>query len=225
MQQRVVAEIIGPAGAGKSTLVQALRRRDPHIRTGLSVWGLPPSLLVSNAFLSLPALPALFRRRGLSCLNELSLVVRLNALHRFLTRANSQGTLLMDEGAIFAIVKLHGFNRESADAPLLEACTKVALDRWARTLDVVIWLDAPDAVLVRRIRERHKWHQVKDRTDVEIRQFLAHYRRSYEQIIAELSARGKLRIIRLSTERDQPERIAEEILVGIRGDRRAHVVG
>jgi adenylate kinase family enzyme len=32
MEQRVVAEIVGPAGAGKSTLSRALRERDGGIR-------------------------------------------------------------------------------------------------------------------------------------------------------------------------------------------------
>lgn len=225
MQQRLVAEIVGPAGAGKSTLAETLRRRDPMIRTGLSVWGLPLSLLVLNAFSSLPTFPGLFRRRR-SCWAKFALVVRLNALHQLLGRKRgSEKTLLMDEGAIFALVKLHTFDLESIESGRVEEWTNCVLDRWAETLDAVIWLDAPDAVLTKRIRERHKWHRVKDRTDVEIHQFLAHYRRSYEQVISELSARCNLKVIRLSTEEHSLERIAEETLAGINGEKRAHVVG
>lgn len=224
MQQRLVAEIIGPAGAGKSTLAQTLRQHDPTIRTGLSVWGLPSSLLLLSAFSSLPTLPGLLRRR--SCRADFGLVVRLNALHRLLERERSGGkTLLMDEGAIFALVKLHAFGLEGVASRRVEKWTKSVMDRWAETLDTVIWLDAPDAVLTKRIRERHKGHRMKEQSDAEIHRFLARYRRSYEQIITELSARRNLKIIRLSTQEHSLERIAEESLSSINGERRAHVVG
>lgn len=132
---------------------------------------------------------------------------------------------MMDEGAVFALVKLHTFGLEGIASRRVKEWTKGVMDRWAETLDAVIWLDAPDAVLTKRIRERHKGHRMKDRSDAEIHRFLAHYRRSYEQIIAELSARRNLKIIRLSTEEHTLERIAEESLAGMNGERRAHVVG
>jgi hypothetical protein len=58
---------------------------------------------------------------------------------------------------------------------------------------------------------------MKDRSEREIHEFLARYRRSYEQVISELAARRSgLQVIRLNTERDSPERIADQALAGIR---------
>jgi shikimate kinase len=222
MKQRVVAEIVGPAGAGKSTLTQVLRERDGSMRTGLSVWGLPPALLCLNAVLSLPRFVGLYRSRGRIRRDEVKLIVRLSALHQLLGRESSKNyrTLLLDEGTIFALVKLLAFgdnlksNGNGRSNPL-DAWTQSLLNRWARRLDAVIWLDAPDEVLAERIRTRGKAHRVKDKSDEEIYEFLARYRDSYERVISELNARHGLKVIRFSTEHQSLEEMADQILAGM----------
>ncbi len=224
MKQRVVAEIVGPAGAGKSTLTQVLRQRDGTMRTGLSVWGLPPALLCLNAVLSLPRFIGLYRSRGRIRRHEVKLIVRLSALHQLLGRESSKNyrTLLLDEGTIFALVKLLAFSDSGKSngngngrSNHLDAWTQSLLNRWARRLDAVIWLDAPDEVLAERIRSRSKAHRVKDKTDQEIYDFLARYRDSYERVISELTARHGLKVIRFSTEHYSLEEMADQILAGM----------
>jgi deoxyadenosine/deoxycytidine kinase len=223
MKQRVVAEIVGPAGAGKSTLTRVLRQRDESLRTGLSVWGLPPSLLFLNAFTSLPRFFGLYRSRGRIRRDEVKLIVRLSALHQLLGRESSKNyrTLLLDEGTIFALVKLLAFSDKNGNGKSngrsnhLDAWTASLLHRWARRLDAVIWLDAPDNVLAERIRTRGKAHRVKDKTDEEIYEFLARYRRSYERVISELTARHGLKVIRFSTELETLEQVADQVLAGM----------
>ena len=228
MKQRVVAEIVGPAGAGKSTLTQVLRQRDGSMRTGLSVWGLPPTLLCLNAILSLPRFVGLYRSRGRIRRDEVKLIVRLSALHQLLGRESSKNyrTLLLDEGTIFALVKLLAFSdnaksngngngKSNGKSNHLDAWTQSLLNRWARRLDAVIWLDAPDEILAERIRSRGKAHRVKDKTDQEIYDFLARYRDSYERVISELNARHGLKVIRFSTEHYSLEEMADQILAGM----------
>ncbi|HJU53676.1 MAG TPA: hypothetical protein VJ715_03855 [Pyrinomonadaceae bacterium] len=222
MKQRVVAEIVGPAGAGKSTLTQVLRQRDGTMRTGLSVWGLPPTLLCLNAVLSLPRFIGLYRSRGRIRRHEVKLIVRLSALHQLLGRESSKNyrTLLLDEGTIFALVKLLAFgdggkSNGNGRSNHLDEWTQSLLNRWARRLDAVIWLDAPDEVLAERIRSRGKAHRVKDKTDQEIYDFLARYRDSYERVISELTARHGLKVIRFSTEHYSLEEMADQILANM----------
>jgi deoxyadenosine/deoxycytidine kinase len=222
MKQRVVAEIVGPAGAGKSTLTKVLRERDDSLRTGLSVWGLPPTLLCLNAILSLPRFVGLYRSRGRIRRDEVKLIVRLSALHQLLGRESSKNyrTLLLDEGTIFALVKLLAFSDNAngngnGRSNHLDAWTQSLLNRWARRLDAVIWLDAPDEVLAERIRSRGKSHRVKDKSDAEIFAFLARYRESYERVISELNARHGLKVIRFSTEHYSLEQMADQILAGM----------
>src|SRR5687767_14222371 len=109
------AEIIGPAGAGKSTLAGLLRGRDPTIRTGLSIWGLPLHLLGAGTFSSLPDLVSLLSRRRFS-LEDLKLVIQISALRRLLSRESEKGyqALLLDEGGVFGLAKLRAFGSGSA---------------------------------------------------------------------------------------------------------------
>jgi deoxyadenosine/deoxycytidine kinase len=217
VKQNVVAEIVGPAGAGKSTLTQVLRERDGTLRTGLSVWGLPSSLLIMNSFWALPKVFGLYRSRRRIRWDEVKLIIRLNALHQLLGRESSKNykTLLLDEGTIFALVKLLAFSDEKGKSNRFDNWTQSLLSRWASRLDAVIWLDAPDAVLAERIRTRSKNHRVKDKTDQEIYEFLARYRRSYERVISELTTRHGLKLIRFSTEHETLEQIADHVLVGV----------
>jgi deoxyadenosine/deoxycytidine kinase len=226
MRQRLVAEIIGPAGAGKSTLARVLHQRDGTIPSVLSVWGLPQLLLIVNALVLAPKCINLFRRRRWSCLYEMGLVIRLQALHQLLTRERmrSQKAFFMDEGAIYGIVKLRACNLKSRKGCCFEDWIQNALNRWAETLDAVIWLDAPDDVLAQRIRDRAKPHRVKGLTDQEIQEFLAHSRSSYEQVMIELSTRPNLKIVRFSTEQNSLEKIAKEISLEIEPKRTGHVL-
>jgi shikimate kinase len=210
----LVAEIVGPAGSGKSTLAGALKARDGGVRAGLSVWGLPAPLLLSTALLSLPQLLGMWRRRGAFGWEEAGLVVRLNALGRLLNResAGRGRFLLLDEGTVFALAKLRVFGRAGLFGE--EQLARMA-GRWARTLDAVVWLDAPDEVLARRIRGREKPHRMKGLSDEEISAFLARYREAYERVLAELCARRRLKVIRVSTDTGTPEQIAEAVLSGI----------
>ena len=213
MSQTLVAEIVGPAGAGKSTLAHAIKGRGAGVRAGLSVWGLPKRLLLAGAVASLPRLVGLCRGGRLVGLEEAELVVRLEALARRVGRESSRRhkLLLLDEGPVFALAKLHtlGDGRETCAGELTE--------RYAGRLDAVVWLDAPDAVLARRIRERDKPHRMKARTDEEIVAFLVRYRESYERVLAQMCARRDLRIIRVGTDGETPERVAERVLSAIGG--------
>lgn len=210
----LVAEIIGPAGSGKSALASALKARGRGVRAGLGVWGLPRPLLLSAAVLSVPQLLGMWRRRGAVGWQEAGLVVRLNALSRLLGRESSgrDRFLLLDEGTVFALAKLRVFGRAGGGEHLARMA-----ERWARTLDAVVWLDAPDEVLARRIRAREKPHRMKACSDEEISAFLSRYRRAYERVVAELCARRRLRVIRVSTDAGTPEQIAERVLSGIAG--------
>jgi thymidylate kinase len=218
MSHTLVAEIVGPAGAGKSTLARAIKRRGAGVRAGLSVWGLPKRRLLAGAVASLPQLLGLCRGGRLVGLEEAKLVVRLKALGHHVRRESSRRhkLLLLDEGTVFALAKLRAFGG-AGEADGGEGRLRYLAERCAGRLDAVVWLDAPDAVLARRIRERDKPHRMKARTDEEIGDFLARYREGYERVVAEMCARRDLRIIRVSTEGETPERVAERVLSIIGG--------
>ena len=87
--------------------------------------------------------------------------------------------------------------------------------QWAFTLDVVIWLDAPATVLVERINARDKRHAVRGKSELEAHQFLARYRMSYEQVLAQLRAYRELTLLQFDTDHAPVEQIADEVLAAV----------
>ena len=225
LRRPFVAEVAGPAGAGKSTLARVLGGLGAGVRTGVGVWGLPLPLLAAGAASSLPRLARARRQLGW---DGAGLVVRLCALHRLLGRAEVGGdeAVLLDEGAVFALAKLGaaGSNRATGEADGGATGESGAwafrlLAGWAARLDAVVWLDAPDAVLAERIRRRDKPHRMKESSDAEVYEFLARYRAAYGRVLSELTRRQGLRVLRLSTERESAEGVAGRVLEFIRGER------
>lgn len=217
MVRPFTAEIIGPAGSGKSTLTGLLRGRDARIKTGLSIWGLPLPLLAASTFSSLTDLLGLFGR-GSFTLEDIKLVIQINALRRLLRRESTKGyrALLLDEGGVFGLAKLRAFGADAAAPDSIRWMTGL-FNRVGPTLDAVIWLDAPDAVLARRIRERAKPHRTKDLSEVEIFEHLGRYREAFERVMLELTRRNAVKVIRFRTDREPLEEIANQILAGAFG--------
>ena len=224
-----VAEVVGPAGAGKSTVARALGESGAGVRAGVGVWGLPLPLLAAGAAASLPRLAGACARRRLRW-HEAGLVVRLRALHKLLGRAEGgeHDAVLLDEGAVFALAKLDAFGRAAGAEPKTGETAGGAggdgralslLAGWASRLDAVVWLDAPDAVLAERLRRRAKPHRMKDKPDAEIYEFLARYRAAYERVVSELTRRQNLRVFRFDTGRESAEGVAGRVLELIRGER------
>lgn len=212
LSQSFVAEIIGPAGAGKTSLSHLLRR-GKDVRGGLSVWRLPITLLAVSALWSLPNLLALCRSRSFGW-EDVKLVIQHNALLRLVRRESSKGyqALLLDEGTVFALAKLSAFGHKNVVADGSDRWMQSLFNRLAPMLTAVIWLDAPDTVLAKRIRERDKPHRMKYVSDAEIRDHLALYRKSFEQVVSQLRQRSGLKVFRFSTDQEPLEAIAQKVL-------------
>ena len=92
------------------------------------------------------------------------------------------------------------------------------LKRWADIMYMVVWLDAPDVVLLERIYTRDRWHIIKEKSGKEAYEFLARYRKSYEQTITRLtSSRGPI-ILRFDTHQKSVDQIAEKILAAVNSE-------
>ena len=94
---------------------------------------------------------------------------------------------------------------------------------WAQTLDVVIYLDASDDVLIERIRTRRQAHPVKDLPAEEVGRFLSAYRRAYERVIDDLLACGGPQVAHLRADTGHVESLAASALAALDGARRGPV--
>jgi hypothetical protein len=193
-----VIELVGPAGVGKTTLSLQLEANGQCARR--TIWFVPPTLLVRGALRQLPAALALYRDTGALLWDEVKHLARLDALHTFLHTSHWNGTrlVLLDEGPVYTLswLQVIGHPRFRGSPPM--PVWRRTLERWARSLDAVVVLDAPDAVLNDRIRSRAKPHLLKESSGWEVSAFATAYRLAFERVIVNLRAMGGPPVLRLS---------------------------
>ena len=205
-------ELVGPAGSGKSTLYRALAARSPAIAPGVPFGGLGHLRLgAAHAARFLPAwLAAGGRFFDEKELRSLDYVV---GWAEGVERLPRGGTIAaFDHGPIFRIARLRAFGPPLVRGAAFRRWSEAAVRRWAKLLDAVVWLDAPDALLAGRIDARDERHRMKGGEAEQTQRFLARYREAYDALIAELVAAGGPRPIPVDTSREAPDAIAARLL-------------
>ena len=218
-----LVELVGPAGAGKSTLARALRARDSRVHTDLCLWGLPRRLLVTSGLgLTSAVFSAAAGRRPLRSV-EILQMARLGALRRAIDGAMNQGyrMILLDEGPIFGLTWFEVFHARNGD-PGWSPWRKQAVRDWASRIDAVVQLDAADEVLAQRIKEREQGHLVKYLPDAQIREFSDRYRVGFDRIIAELTDNGRPAVLHLRTDQASAPEAAARLLASLGSLRSGH---
>jgi hypothetical protein len=215
-----IVEIIGPAGAGKTTLCDVLIRSASGVRLSnfpdvRNVANVP--FFISYGFQLIPSLIDIPQRydRWLSR-REFAWLTILNGWSSVLKRElkKNNDIILLDQGPVYLLTEASEFGPEylqkKKSAQLL---WKDLYSRWANILDVIVWLDAPDAELAERIRSRDKGHPVKERSMETTLEFLVCYRKAYERTISRLSANHPgLKVLRFDTSRATSQEIACQLL-------------
>jgi thymidylate kinase len=219
LEETRVVEIVGPAGAGKSTLYQAL---DCH-PDSLRLENFPDvrkiadaRFFILNGLELIPSLLGLYRpgTRQLTR-REFAWMAILNGwaalLHKE-TRADNK-VIILDQGPVYLMAELRIFGPESLRQKAAGRLWQDFYDRWADTLDMVVWLDAPDEVLFDRIRIRQQEHIMKTEPAETAYEFLGRYRVEYESILSILTAKmAGLKVLRFDTTYQQSQDIVIQFL-------------
>ena len=213
----LVAELVGPAGVGKSALSERLGQRADVMRA--SIWNLPRGRWLLNAVRSLPTLLAVGVRTRPFPWEDLRHLIRLRTLRQVLARGPAQHVplVVLDEGPVFALAWLRMFGHQRRRSDALAPWRQQALEQWAAALDLVVLVNAPDAVLVERIRARAKPHRVKHSTDEEIGAFLAAYRGAFEEVITGLTAQSGVQVVTLDSDDEALDRTVARLLELLEG--------
>jgi len=219
---QLVVELVGPAGAGKTSLVTALVQRDQQIQAGI-----PPyfrrtediPFFARNSLLFLPTLIHLLSEsRGKQpSLREVAWMVTLQGWHHCFRFPPSHGrrVIILDQGPLFMLADLASLVPQETTDRSLTKWWNTIIKQWAGTLDMVIWLDSADRILMDRIRSRDKWHVMKDGTDPELSKFLGDSRESYRKVLGMLLAyRADLKLFRFDTGEESLEGIVKKLLEG-----------
>jgi len=208
-------EVIGVAGSGKTTICRALTERCREVEVGIRLSRLRyvPRLAV-HALKCSPTILAHDLRQGRDNWRQARLRIYLDTLHgvtRQVVRTSTR-TILFDQGPLFLLSVLYSSGNESSLSAIGNRWWRATLKRWSATLDVVIWLDAPDDLLIDRIRSRARNHRCKTSTPEETRHFLANFRSRYQDILSRLAKYGGARAISVDTSRLSVDKVAEHIV-------------
>jgi len=214
----MIVELVGLAGAGKTSLARALCERSETFVVGDEL-ALRKLQHVPIFFKHIPFLLAsLFREPWQSrafTWDEMKKLVYLRAWARYLTyqTARNGKTILLDHGPIFKLATLRAFGPGKLKSQSFEAWWQTMYEQWARQIDLVIWVDATEPVLMDRIHKReHQRHVVKGQSDQEAHRFLSRYRESYEHVMERMGKTGKPALLRLDTAQLSIERCVADVL-------------
>lgn len=147
-------------------------------------------------------------------------MVYLKAWHHVLERqaANNDVVTVLDHGPIYRLALLREFGPEMTKSQLYERWWDSMLKQWATIMYMVIWLDAPDVVLLERIYTRNSWHIIKGKSEQEAYEFLARYRTSYEQTITRLTANRGPTLLRFDTHQKSVDQIVDKVLAAFNSE-------
>ena len=211
-RRALLVELVGPAGAGKSTLARGLQSWHAQPSAAFGLWGLARRHLFASAVMLLPALTRALLAGSRFRTAEIAQLVRLRALRRAVLEAERRGArlIVLDEGPVFGLTWLDLCHAANGDARRT-ALRTAALHEWASLLSAVVCLDADDPVLVQRIRTRDKPHPVKHSPDEEINGFSARFRRAFDVVIARVTNIAPVRVLAMRTDRGAAAELTRQV--------------
>jgi deoxyadenosine/deoxycytidine kinase len=121
--------------------------------------------------------------------------------------------IILDQGPVYLLTETSEFGPDFLKRQNAEDFWRGLYSRWADILDMIIWLDAEDTDLLKRIRNRDKEHVVKTESVDTTFEFLARYRKAYERTISNLSVNHHgLKVFRFDTSQQTPDEIAKTLI-------------
>lgn len=201
-----MVELVGPAGAGKSALAQSLMARRPRELSRVSVWRRPLPLLAKHALRVLPTALAMSRRGFWPGWMGFAQMARVGAVLEQITAILDRGdrAVVVDEGPLFCFAWFRVFYARHARDVAFQKWASRMEARYADLLDMALFLDASNSLLIRRIRDREQPHMVKHACNAEIRRFAARFRWALEAVLAAWPRETRLRLRRLRLRGDEP---------------------
>jgi broad-specificity NMP kinase len=204
MPPPLIVELLGLPGSGKSTVSDRARELEPGIAPTPELgW----AVLARNV---IRVVATLARRRALGrdwTRNLIVMTAYAQALPEALRHRPPAATIVFDQGPLFTLT------RPALLDPRLAAWRESLLAEWARLMDLVVFLDAPDEVLAARINSRPTAHRFKGREALEVGPALGDARRDFENAMDSLLAvRGGPAVVRVDTGDATPPEVADEVI-------------
>lgn len=220
-QRPLVVELVGAWGAGKSSLVKSLAFRDRSVWAAPPVWALPKPLLFISGLQVLATVISVFRSGRRMLWKESRQLMRLRALyhHLELLRRKDSRVVVVEDGPALLLSWLRAAARRSATNGGMPTWWSSVVKRWAKTVDIVVFLDAPDRVLAQRVLARSQANPFKDRPEAELSEVLESSRGAYVHVLSDLQAYPGPTVLAFRTDQQSIAQITDELLVTIASER------
>ena len=217
-----VIEIIGPAGAGKTTLCQMLVRHTeivrlenfPDVRKATDA-----PFFILNGLQLIPGLIRIYHPNSRQLTRrEFAWMSILNGWSAILRRETNDGdkVIILDQGPLYLFAEMRVFGPEYLRQNSAERFWQNLYDRWMTTLSMVVYLDATDEVLFDRIRSRQQEHIVKTEPSTVVYKFLDRYRAEYAYLLSIFTANmGNLKVLRCDSGKQSLQDIANQLLAEV----------
>jgi hypothetical protein len=210
-------EIAGVSGSGKSTLAHLIcaGREDCRLDERLQLRKLGHLPYAAHSLPHLvPLLVAAARARRRPDWAELKLLVYLMEWTRSFRHQPDDRTVatFLDQGPMYALARLGVTSPPLAATEPNGPWWTSRVVQWAASLDVIVWLDAPDQVLLKRMHERSQGHAMRDQPEDVGLAFIDRYRASFATVINAAVDLGGTEVCRYDTSVWSADQIASDVL-------------
>lgn len=211
----LIIEIVGPAGVGKTTLLNTLLQRNQDIVTDLNISKIHHLIVLLNHILTF--FPTYFNRfkstRWFTVREFRSMVYLVTWIKIIKQYKYSQySSIVFDHGPIYRLAMLREFGPIITKSNVYKKWWNHLFDQWTNILDIIILLDAKNELLIKRIQSRQRYHYVKGKSNQEKIEFLIRYRKSYQYVIEKMTSNQGPRLLQFDTSKKSPVQIVEELL-------------
>lgn len=215
----MTTEIMGPAGSGKSSLLDEWRQQDELVRPLVSckqLASLPGCALDVLRLLPLVAAQTATRQR--LGWREIKQMVRTSSWRHVVARASCKQprVLVADQGPLYTLAWLRACGSSACRTVRFERWWHKLATDWASRLDAVVFLDAADDVLLERIRGREKDHRIKQRSSDEMLEYVNRFRDAHARLADVLSGQGGPRVFQFNTGEHSPHEMAQSLAAAVR---------
>ncbi len=213
----MTVEIAGVTGSGKSTLAQAICSGRPDCRVDgpLQMRRLSHLPYVLHGLPRLlPLLGRWIGSRRMPAWTDVKLVIYLMEWSHRLARHPdyATGVTVLDQGPVYGLARLACATPPPGGTEWAGPWSRATAERWSESLDVIVWLDAPNEVLWHRVNTRAQAHEIKGEHRDEGMSFLERYRAAYGEVLAVMDAPEGPLVLRYDTSALSAQEIAIDVL-------------